>query len=205
MITYALFRVRQRYLVSKCKFRLDTCTALRYSTDAGKFTRSTEIALEFREAAVLGLDLAPIIIKAVPPNCEFHVHDKNHGLLEYYNIPLMLSIWEALQAGWVGDSSLEYDYIYIHFSSWNRSGVLCMRRADASNRVEFSYSSKEISSGMLKTKYTSKSRITLSSLTVHGLLDSLIVMAWDGGPWARADCFTTVSLSIAESYCLELE
>ena len=31
------------------------------------------------------------------------------------------------------------------------------------------------------------------------------VMAWRWGPWARADCFTTVSLSIAESYCLELE
>ena len=81
-MTYALFRVRQRYLVSKYKFRLDT---LRYSTDAGKFTRSTEMALEFPEAAVLGLDLAPNIIKAVPPNCEFRVHDINHGLSEYYN------------------------------------------------------------------------------------------------------------------------
>jgi hypothetical protein len=43
------------------------------------------MALEFPEAAVLGLDLVPNVIKAVPPNCEFRIHDINHGLSEHYN------------------------------------------------------------------------------------------------------------------------
>ena len=44
-----------------------------------------EIALEFPEAAVLGLDLVPNVIKAVPPNCEFRIHNINHGLSDYYS------------------------------------------------------------------------------------------------------------------------
>ena len=43
------------------------------------------MALEFPQAAVLGLDLVPKVIKAIPPNCEFRIHDINHGLSEYYN------------------------------------------------------------------------------------------------------------------------
>lgn len=43
------------------------------------------MALEFPEATVLGLDLVPNVIKAIPPTCEFRIHNINHGLSEYYS------------------------------------------------------------------------------------------------------------------------
>jgi hypothetical protein len=43
------------------------------------------MALEFSEAAVLGLDLVPSLTKAAPPNCKFRTYDINDGLSAYYS------------------------------------------------------------------------------------------------------------------------
>jgi len=49
-------------------------------------SRAVEMALEYPNAFVLGLDMVSNSVKRFPPNCQFKIHDLNLGLSKYYNM-----------------------------------------------------------------------------------------------------------------------